>query len=679
MRRFLVLLCLLSVGKVWAQGDTTRIDLEQFAERLFQVQDDDVNYEDIYESLLLFYTDPLNLNRADEAQLASLYILSPTQIQAFLEYRETNGALLSIYELQAIEGFDVTLIEMLLPFVTVAESRLQEGTLLQRMARDNSNRYFLFRYSRVLQQQAGYEEGRENGYAGDQNKWYGRFRSSRRDDFSYGFTFESDPGEQVGFDGQAGFDFLSAHVMVENQGPFRKIVAGDFQLQAGQGLVFGAGFNPGKGAETVNTVKRNTLGIRPYTSVLETQFFRGFGNTIKLNDLEITTFVSYMLQDANVQNDSLDLEFEQFASSIQASGLHRTPSEIANRNAITEISFGGLVDYRPNRKLQLGATAISTDYSVPLRRSDQPYNAFEFKGTQNTVMSGFGSYQWQNFNFFGEAARSLSGSTGMVGGVIASLTTRLDVAVSLRNYAKDFHTFYGNAFGEGTRAINEKGVYWGIKYRPSRQLAFAGYYDKFSFPWLRFRVDAPSEGYEWLGRITYTPSRSVTAYVQVREETKGISVTEENLSVLVPRTKRNYIFNVDYRVNMNLSMKTRLQTSHLDQNDVFTTGYALIQDINYDLNRWKFSGRMALFEAEDSDNRQYVYERDVLYAFSIPAYNYQGVRQYLMVQYSLSEAVDLWLRWARFQYYNREEVGSGQEVSQGPTRSEVKWMLRWRF
>lgn len=679
--RFLISIALvLGCLSLLAQQDSTRsaIDLEQFAERMFQVQDADVNYEDVYESLLLFFTDPLNLNKASQAQLASLYILSPLQIQAFLDYRDTNGKLLSIYELQAISGFDLGTIQLLLPFVSLEESSLDQGPLFRRMLNEK-NRYLLLRHSSNLEKQVGYEPSQENGYIGDPRKVYGRFRSSRRGDFSVGFTFESDAGEPIGFQRNVrGFDFWSAHMMVENQGPFDKIIVGDYQVQAGQGLVFGAGFNPGKGAETVNTIKRNTIGIRPYTSVLETGFFRGAAAAVSVGDIKVTAFGSYLLQDGRIQNDTLNDDFEAFVSSIQLTGFHRTESELSSRNQIEEMSLGGLVEYQPNRKLEIGFSGITTQYSTPLLRTPSPYNALEFAGTRNTVLGTFGSYQWQNFNFFGELARSSSGGVGMVGGVITSLSQSIDVAVSLRDYDSDFHTFYGNAFGEGSRTINEKGIYWGIKYNPSRRYSVVGYYDKFSFPWLRFGVDAPSDGSEWLGRFTFNPDRNISTFIQVREERKETSLTIDNLSELIPTIKRNYIFNIDYKLSTRFSMKSRLQTSTYDEAGVFTKGYAIIQDLTYSSERWKFSGRMALFET-NYDNRQYVYEKDVLYAFSIPAYNGQGIRNYLLVQYGMSESIDLWLRIARFSYRNEDTVGTGLDESEGPNRTEVKWMLRWKF
>lgn len=672
------LIFLISVFGLSAQKSTYSIDLEQFAERMFQVQDADIDYENVYESLLLFYTDPLNLNRASQEQLSSLYILSPTQVQSFMDHREKSGELLSIYELQSIEGFDMALIQDMLPFVSVRENKLDNRPLLKRIISEPNN-YLLLRYTRTIEKQRGYRAKTENGYAGSQDKLYGRFRINHRDDFSAGFTFEKDAGEEINFSRGSGFDFYSGHFMVENQGVFRKIIVGDFQMQVGQGLVMASGFNPGKGAETVNTVKRNTLGLRPYTSVLETGFFRGVGTSITLKDVEVTTFYSYLRQDGNIKNDSIFNDFEEFISSIQNSGFHRTSNELSSRNEITEQSLGGVIRFSPSRKLQIGASILNTNYSTPIQKRDEPSRAFEFSGDNNLVTGAFASYQLQNFNFFGEAARSSSGGVGAIGGFISSLSPTLDMAMSLRNYDKDFQSFYGLAFGEGSRNINERGIYWGVKYHPTRRFELAAYYDKFSFPWLRFGIDAPSDGSEWLGRFTFKPSRDVTAFVQMREERKEFSQTVENLSLLKLRTKRNYIFNVDYRLNSNFSMKSRVQTSTLDKAGAFSRGYAIVQDFNFEVGKFKVSTRMALFETDDFDNRQYFYERDVLYAFAIPAYNGQGVRNYLLLQYKLNSSINIWIRYGRYSYQDRDTVGSGLEESQGPIRTEVKWMARVKF
>src|SRR5690606_28416313 len=93
--------------------------MEAFVEELFSIQEEEINYEELYESLLQVYLNPLNLNLATLEELQALYILNPAQINGFLDYREKYGPLLTIYELQATPELDLKIIYQLLPFVTV--------------------------------------------------------------------------------------------------------------------------------------------------------------------------------------------------------------------------------------------------------------------------------------------------------------------------------------------------------------------------------------------------------------------------------------------------------------------------------------------------------------------------------------------------------------------------------
>ncbi|WP_420577786.1 ComEA family DNA-binding protein [Ekhidna sp.] len=688
------------IGAYFSFAQNEEIDLEVFAERLFQVQDEDVAYEDIYESLLLYYSNKLNLNKVEPEELASLYILSPAQLSNYFTYRDQFGDLLAVNELQAIPEMDIETIRLLRPFVTVEESVTDNRPFLQRIIQEENN-YFLLRYSRRLEEQEGYTPALpldttfvrdENDnitdtltsgptrYAGSPDKIYGRFRTSRRDDFSLGFTFEKDNGEAFTFnDDQKGFDFYSYHFMLENKWGFDKIMLGDYQLQIGQGIVFGAGFNAGKGAETVNTTKRNSLGIRPYTSVLESGFFRGVGVSKSFSDFELTLFYSKVQQDGNVQSDTTFSEFEEFVNSIQITGFHRTPTELASRDQIEEESMGAVIEYSPHRRFAIGFSGLNSQYSRPLQRRPNNYNQFEFKGNHNYITSAYTHYTWQNFTFFGEAARSKSGGIGAVGGLVASLSRVVDMAMVFRNYDRDFHSFYGNAFSENSRNINERGTYWGLSIKPNRRHKLNVYYDRFKFPWLKYQTEAPSVGNEWLARYTHFPSRQITMYAQVRQQTRQVTVPNENLNQLVDQVKRNYIFNVDYELQPWLKLKTKVQSSTQDEGGEFTKGFAIIQDVNFEWWRLKFNTRMALFETDNFDNAQYVYESDVLYAFSIPAYNGTGVRTYAMVRYDPVRNISLWLRYARFTFRDRETVGSGLNESEGNTSSEVKAMLRIKF
>ena len=68
----------------------TDINLDEFIHRGFPVQQENINYEDLYESLYQLYQNPLNLNSATAEDLASLYVLSQIQIKSILDHREQN-------------------------------------------------------------------------------------------------------------------------------------------------------------------------------------------------------------------------------------------------------------------------------------------------------------------------------------------------------------------------------------------------------------------------------------------------------------------------------------------------------------------------------------------------------------------------------------------------------------
>ena len=679
----------LYLQKLQAQLRQDEFDLEDFIESNFSVQDEDTNYEDVYEALFQLYQSPIDLNKAKRADLQSLLILSNIQINEFLAYRLKNGNLLSIYELQAIPEFDLQLIYSILPFVSVRDGGLQADNrpLLKRILTEENN-YWIIRADRTLEEKRGYKatEERERQYLGDPNRVYTRFRVKHTNDFSIGFTTEKDAGEQFTWNAdrqQFGMDFWSFHFQLQNQGRLKNIVLGDYQLQFGQSLLFGAGFAIGKGSETVATARRSNLGIMPYTSVLETNFLRGVAATYEINNqIDLTAFYSYNAINGNVQVDSTQ-SAEEFFTSVRLAGFHRTENELTGKNAIQAQNFGAnLLFHTKSEDLNIGLNFIQTLYDRDFIRRPNKYNQFEFNGSVNHNVGLFANYYWRNFHVFGETARSKSGGIGTVGGFIVSISPNLQTSFIVRNYERDFHSFFGNAFGESIRNINEKGIYWGIKFQPIRKLTVSAYYDRFNFPWLRFRADSPSSGNEYLGRLTYQFNRQIMLYAQARVENKERNFERgdnPNLYIIANAEKRNYILNLDIRPKGIVSLKSRIQFSEFLLDQDYSSGMALIQDVNFDFGKLRLSTRYAIFDTDNFENRQYVYEKDVLYAFSIPAYQNTGARSYALLQYKFSKKLQFWARYAQFRFLDQETIGTGTEQIEGNTRSEVKLQMMYRF
>ncbi|WP_187263173.1 helix-hairpin-helix domain-containing protein [Pontibacter beigongshangensis] len=696
-QRICTLLLLLLLSKLPSQAQDFRrntFDFDLFVQELFaQQEDENVPYEDMYETLFQYYQHPIDLNHTTPEELASLYILSRPQINALFDHIEKNGKLLSIYELQSIAGFDLLTIYQLVYFVRVEDAGLNadQRPLWQRIVGEDNNA-LIMRYDRTLQQRRGYSpldstSRSTTRYLGSPDKLLLRYRVSHTRDYSLGFTAEKDAGEQITWDSSTrryGFDFYSAHLQLYNKGKFKAIALGDYQLQFGQGLLLSSGYSVGKGSETITTVSRANLGIRPYNSILENNFFRGAAATYAVTKhLNFTSFLSSKRIDANLQTTQVDtLEDFSFFTGVQVSGFHRTPTELANRQQVREQIVGGNLSFQSSdRAFSAGITAVSTSFSASVQKADAAYQRFEFGGTHNLNLSTHYSYVWQNVYLFGETAYSQSGGVGTVNGLIANLSNKVELAMLQRYYARDFHSFYGNAFGESTRNINESGFYTGIKLKPFPKWELTAYYDRFRFPWLRYRVDAPSHGDEYLVRLLFRPTRQSTLYAQVRAEQKGLNMANNTTSIdyVAQAERRNYLLYYDFSPAHRVSLRSRVQFSSYAQESPKTTGYMIAQDINFNFRSIRLSTRYAIFDTDSYDTRQYVFERDVLSAFAIPAFFGRGTRFYALVQLRPMRRLDLWAKYGLTHYRNQNTIGSGLETIEGPRRSDVRVQMRYRF
>ncbi|ALI99740.1 ComEA family DNA-binding protein [Rufibacter tibetensis] len=666
------------------------VDVELLVQELFAQQDDEntVAYEDLYETLLQYYRQPLDLNRASREELRSLFLLSEGQISALLQHIQDNGRLISLYELQAIPGFDLITVRRLLPFVTV-QSLGQIGQRSWRERLKNAdNHSLLLRYDRTLQERRGYTapEGRSTTrYLGSPDKYLLRYRLSHPRHFSFGLTAEKDAGEPFTWNTRQrlyGFDFLSAHAQLYNRGAFKTIAVGDYQLQFGQGLLLSSGFSIGKGSETITTVRRSQLGIRPHTSSLETNFFRGVAATHRWRRLESTLFYSTRRVDASAGDALMENTTLLTLGGLQTSGLHRTPTELANRQRAREQVYGGNMTYRnPQQTFSVGITAVHTFFDVALQQKTQPYNLYTFRGSQNTAVGLHYSYLWQNFNFFGETARSGNGGLGTVNGVLASLSEKVELAILYRYYAKDFQTHYGAAFGEGSRNQNESGLYTGLKLKLSNRWQLTGYYDRFAFPWLRYRVDAPSTGEEYLLRLQFMPSKTTLLYGQYQYERKARNeiIAGEALRHVTDTHAHRYLLLLDVSPLPSLRLRSRIQSSQFRQTGPRHTGYFTAQDVSWEHSNTRLSARYALFDTDDYDTRLYVPEQDVLYGFSIPVFTGRGTHLYLLAQQRLTRHLDFWFKLGHTHYRRQNTISSGLEQIQGSKRTDVRVQARYRF
>jgi hypothetical protein len=498
---------------------------------------------------------------------------------------------------------------------------------------------------------------------------------------SFGITGEKDSGEEF-FNGSQknGFDFYSAHLFFQGNGVIKKIALGDFQLQYGQGLVLWSGLSYGKSTDVMN-VKKNDRGILPYISSDENIFMRGAAISVGTKNITTDFFFSSKKIDANlVASDTLSEE-EDVITSFQEGGYHRTYAELKGKHSLRTTIFGGKCKYQTNH-IQLGVTAYTTSFDKTIEQSKELYKQFEFSGDQNLNLGFDYSYSYRNFSFFGETGMSDNHALATINGLLISLDHRVTLSIVQRFYERDYQALLSNALAENSKVSNEQGTYIGLNLKLTRSLIINSYFDQFKFPWLRYQVNAPSAGYEYITQLNYIPSKHFEVYGRIKHTNKSNnnSISENPIIPVEEFEQTNYRLNIWYRISQQLSLSNRVELLSFNEKNNRESGYLIYQDIRYKpSNSFTLTFRYALFDSDSYDSRIYAYEHDVLYAYSIPSYYYKGNRYYFLFKYSLTRKIDFELRYASTVYNNKKSIGSGLDEIEGNKKSELKAQVRISF
>jgi DNA uptake protein ComE-like DNA-binding protein len=644
--------------------------------------DNETQDDSFWQSLQQFLKTPLNINTADATTLKELVVLTPVQIQNILSYRSLFGKFINIYELQAVPALDVATIERIRPFITVSQQPDLVHTLGERFS--GGSHSVLGRVTRVLQKSKGYlvdTSTTNNFYPGSAQRYFLRYKYQYKSLLQYGFLAEKDAGEEF-FKGsqKQGFDFYSAHLFARNIGIIKSLAIGDFAVNMGQGLTQWQSLAFKKSADVVN-IKRQLPVLRPYNSAGEINFHRGLGITLAKNNLELTGFISYRRLDANFVADTLNNE--DYISSLQTSGLHRTPAEVADKGVQRQLAYGGNITYNINR-VHIGANVVQYQFKLPLNKADDPYNLYALSGSRTGNQSIDYSYTHKNLHIFGEAAMDNNSNKAFVNGLIVSMDATIDMSLLYRNISPKYQSLYTNAFTESTFPTNEKGLYAGISIRPAAMWRIDAYADFYKFPWLRYQVDAPTTGVDYMAQVTYRPNKQLEIYARYRTETKPVNDNINNLVMgpLMPKTRQNFRWQINYRINPAFTIRNRVELVWYDQKGTGAqNGFLTYADLFYKpmMKRYAANVRLLYFETGGYDSRMYAYENDVLYSFSIPVLYDKGYRYYLNLNYDISKKLTAWFRWAQTIARDKNSIGSGLDEIAGNKRSEVKLQLQYIF
>jgi hypothetical protein len=636
----------------------------------------------LYSELSYLSEHPFNLNTVTAEMLKQLPFLSDAQIESIVAYRRRYRNMATVYELKNIEELDWMTIDLLLPFVYAGDATPARRPMNAANLAKYGSQEFVLRFDRSFPLKQGYlpapdsvlQQSPNRRYLGQPFYHALRYSYAFDDRLQAGLVMEKDAGEPFLNSRRRGYDYYSVHLLLRNMGRLNTLVAGDYKASFGQGLTLSHDFNPRMNMIQSQAGRRNN-GFRRHYSTSESGFFRGAASTVNWKNVDVSLFFSSRKEDGSVEDGTI--------TSFKTDGLHRQENDMEKRNAISSHVFGGNIRYEAST-FAVGMTALTYDYGrLSVAPEPHPYNVYYFRGRRNVNASVDYYFSHGKIRLFGETAVSGNGAWATLDAVQWTPAAYLSGLVLFRSYARDYQAWYGRAFSQNSIVQNEQGLHIGLKTTPVARWSFSGYADFFRFPWLKYEIDAPSSGREYMIQIDYTAAEKYSAYLRYRYRRKesNRSVDEFRETEVLPYTQHRVRGQFLFTPQTTLSARTAVDVCIYDEvQGKESRGLAFSQSLAWNPSaRLQADFSLACFRTDDYDSRISSYEKKLLYVYNSSFLYGEGFRCSALVRYFLIERLALSLKIGWIHYTDRDSIGSDLETIAGKNRTDLNLMLRWRF
>lgn len=671
------------VNKVLAQVNGTVSWEEMIEQRVTDETGEEKIWQNNLEDLEELKEHPLNLNDVTKRQLEQLSFLTDLQIEHLLYYLYTHGPMKSIYELQLVEDMDRLTIECLLPFIYVGEEKQKSVLPVWKEVLTRGKNEVLCRLDFPLALKDGYREYADSILQKNPNKQYigAPFYHAVKYGFRYkdliyiGLNAEKDAGEPFFKKGnKKGYDYYSFYFYLRNLGRLKTLAVGNYRLSFGQGLVMSTDYNLGKSA-SLATLGYKSGGIKKHSSTDEYNYFRGVAASYAWGNFLFSGFYSYRKLDAIVDNGLI--------TSLKKDGMHRIEHDFEKKNKCSMQLIGSNITFN-SLAFKAGVTMVYNVFNKVFKPETKPYSVFYPQGKCFFNVGIDYRYKWKKILFFGEMAVDKKGRVATLNIFRFAPVSGYQMIFLHRYYAKDYWSWFGRSISEGSGVQNENGFYIGLELKPVKYCKINTYADFFKFPWLRYGIDKPSAGFDGLIHVTYSPRSNFTLSGRYRYKVKEKNYKGEigESDCVLPFSQHKFRCQLGYNLNLNLLFRTTVDSNWVHfQGKKVSRGFMLFQQVSYSFQQFPLTLDIyyGFFDTDDYFSRVILYERGVLYGFSMPSFWNKGVRGTLNLKYVINRKLTVFIKLSQTQYADRKEIGTGLEKIQGNSKTDLYTQFRWKF
>ena len=406
---------------------------------------------------------------------------------------------------------------------------------------------------------------------------------------------------------------FGGYVQLRDIGPLKTVVAGNYQANFGYGLVVGSPLKRGKIAYIQSTATTDE-GLKKYSSVGDScNYFHGVGATTRIKWADVSVFYSLRKEDDGWQ--------------------HVVGANVTGRW----------------KRLKVGVTAVDKLNKIASDRSLEQKVGYD--NTSRAVIGANMRYNRGKVDIWGEVAATQGYKWGVGSIVGARFTPKSDVNILAiyRYYSPEFNNEYANAMSSKTRVCDEHGGYVGLEYNRLKNWKLSAIGDVWK------------GGYEVITQGEYSSAKPYKMFWRLRIKDK------DALAMYSLR------WNTTYHIGA-WKMKTQIDGNMVNNSGTRSYGWSLYQDAEYRFVEVPIvlQMRAQVFDTKKWENRVYIYENDVLYAYAMPFVYGVGARFWVNMRYQINDMFSLYLRLSETVYQKAWAADHGKER----TDTDIHALLR---
>lgn len=637
---------------------------QEVEEEPFQVEENDTaRLELLQEYLDWRRSHPLDINRAQPADWLALPWMTESLVNALSQAQKNRpGGFSAVTDLLSVPGMTHELFVTIAPLLTASKKGSHGDLHLQ-----GRHRWQWQPRTR------GYDAG---VYPGDPLRTYQRLLIDYGDQCTLGFLLEKDAGE-------TGIADLQRSCLQWRFAQSRaQLIAGNFALQYGRGLVFQRQDGWGSGRDPLEEARPKPGSLRPALTTAENGHGGGLAFGYSSRVWRVVALAFRPRWDAVVDAGVV--------TSLQWSGLHRTALEREHRKLLGANSYGMVLAWQPSGNFHVGFAWQLARYSHVFAQPQTCSDRHDFSGTRNDNASLFVEVQKRKLRCFAEMAASRNGRTACDMGLLLTLGS---LELLGHHYRTDvgFQPLFTSTAPDQAA---ENGWLLAGRWRLPGHEMVSFYYRLTTHLWPSLRRPLPGQPRQEVALILqHAPCAEVTGFYRIRFlqdacTASFLDIWNNPVKKWVAQKQWTLTGQWEWRPHSYLLCRSRIE-NRFSQRGRFSpvrafyadsTGWSLYQQMRITLpQKLSLTLRLTLFDALDYDDRLYAYENDLPGAFTMALLYGRGARLFALLGWQLLQRFQISFRWERTRYDHQDSISAGWDAIDAAEQDTFGFQVDWQL